>query len=353
MFVFAGDLGYFCTKGVNKHRATALFPSAAGTGFKKEYPRYFKMQPGEATASDLSLDNLYIKINENGTMREYFVGDLAQVELKSPVYPFRENKIHQPETKALIAALTMVMTKDTTDSDICFATGLPFKHFESQRREFEMFLKGLDFHVWFENGEASLSKRVKFSKVILFPQGVGAIWHVLQKNPQISTGKGKHIGLVDVGGKTTEAIMFETTNNGIELREDLSDTFNLGTTAVHKEIYRKYTKQTGSILSESNIRKLVQNSSIYHYGNRLDFTDDIAAAQDSLFEAIMNAVVDLWAEAYKQISCVVFVGGGAVDLREHILRLHNAIIPDNPQFANVYGYLMVAEALLSKEKRLT
>jgi|LSQX01.3.fsa_nt_gb hypothetical protein len=347
MFIVAGDLGYRYTKGINRYGDRILFPSVVGPGFKKEHSRYL----GDTASVGFNADNLYLKISDGEGFKEYFVGNLAQAELKNPVYPFAENKIYQTETRVLIAALVMMATiimGPTQTEPLCFATGLPFKYFGPQHREFEAFLKKLDFFVTYESGEIRLSRRVRFDEIILFPQGVGAIWHARERHPGLLQDEGALIGLVDIGGKTTEIVLFSVTERGLELRENLSDTFNLGTSTVEDEIYNAYHKKTGSVLSDADLSAMVRRGYIYHNGEKMEFHREIAIARKMLADNIINAMNRRWGDQVKQVKNIVFVGGGAADLSYNIKQLPNAIIALDPQFANVSGYYKVARAKMAR-----
>ena len=227
MITIAGDLGYRFVKGVNGYYRTVLFPSAICQGFDKKHGGGSGMK-----YNGKPLSQLHVVCNEeDGAKQDYFIGDMALKEVGTAKYLFDEDRAGLKEMKAFIAALVLLLAP--SDKRLFFVSGLPYKNHAAQKDGFEAFLRGLDFDASLVGGrDVVISRRIKFDDVRLMPQGIGAVIYASQRHPALIKGNSDVLGLVDIGGKTTELILFRDEPWGLML-EEYSDTLEMGMTNVN------------------------------------------------------------------------------------------------------------------------
>jgi plasmid segregation actin-type ATPase ParM len=192
------DLGYGYVKGVNDKGKKILFPSIVSIGFDR-------ILSGIFNTNENIVDNMYVKIADDGGEKSYYIGELAKREGFSDSFMLDTEKYNQSEAKALLATATALLMTDE-DKIINIVTGLPLKQYQTYRKQFEKEIKQYKAIVSFP--EYNLTRIVKFDKVIIFPQAAGAVYHALMNNLDKYMIKDSYIVLIDVGFKTTDYVVF-------------------------------------------------------------------------------------------------------------------------------------------------
>lgn len=342
MFIISGDLGYRFTKGFNSLHKRVLFPSVTRVGL-----RHTDVPSG--VGGSLSTENICVVYNnEEGKEQRFFVGGLALKRPKSCIYPFDQSKLHLESTKAFIAALVLLLAPQ--DQPLCFASGIPLRGPKTKKDHIESFLRGLDFEATFFHDTGKLTRRVKFEDVALFPQGAGAVLCAYEMYPHLFERKGNVLGLVDIGGRTTELILFRDEPNGLRILEGYSDTLDLGMLDVNDMVYEAYNTRTGSFFNDVKIQDLVLNKYIYHDGCYLDFSEDIDKALKMLALYIVNEIDREWRGRKHSLKYIILTGGASPDLskylRKYISDFIKIVILDDALYANAIGFYFAARKFL-------
>jgi len=340
MFKIGLDLGYGFVKGVNEAGKGIVFPSLVSAAYDRPLSALFGGQ------KENIINNMHI-ILTNGQKEEYFVGELARREGRNVSYAFDEDKIDHPSTRALLAAASMILFPEE-DVPVHLVTGLPLEQFVKQREEFEDMLKNFKIIASFK--EDQKVKVIKFARVTIFPQAAGAVYGAILDNIQKYLIPGSYIGLIDVGFKTTDFIVF-ISEDKLVLREDLSGTINIGMAALNNAADKLFTQKTGSKLDIPELMRLINTGKIFYKGRELDFSQELATVKAEISRVIKDRIKSAWGSKMDFFNTVFLAGGGAKELQTGLSDIYEkTILVEDPQFANARGFLKVA-AMSDKEAK--
>lgn len=345
MFKIGLDLGYGYIKGVNERGKRILFPALVGGAYDRALAGMFGNENGER------INNMHLLITEpSGKKEEYFVGELARRESRNISYAFDEDKINHPYTKALIAASCMLLFPEDS-LPVHIVTGLPFEQYIHKKDEFKELLKNYKAIVCFQ-GDSKV-KIIKFDKVTIFPQAAGAVYFAIMDELKRHLSKGGYIGLIDVGFKTTDYIVFMIEGNKLVIREDLSGTINIGMSALNIAADKLFTQRTGSKLDIPELINLVKDEKIFFRGKELHFLKELNLIKSEIARVIKDRIKSVWGNKLDFFNTIFLAGGGAKDLEVFISDIHqNSVLTKNYQFANAEGFLKVAELEEKREKKV-
>lgn len=335
LYGLAIDLGFGYVKGLNQDNNTFITQSLMGSARK--------MYLGEIFGASGDNKDLHVRIESNGKSAEYFVGDLARRECRDASQAFESNKIFHPSTQVLLAtAAGKLLPKE--NRKVHLVSGLPLEEFYRQKDAFQKYLEEFDTVVtYIKDGKDLYSKRVRFDQVTIFPQGAGAVYHAARTHKSFFQ-KGYLIGLVDVGTKTTDVIVFEAADRFI-IRHQLSATFEIGTSTLYQEILNKAGEEVGSTLEDNKIPIIMANAgAFYHRGKHYNLTGIIESARANISLAIKDRLSSLWGSDIDLFRVVFLGGGGSAELSKGLRDIHPAtVLLENCQFANAYGFMAVHE----------
>ncbi|MCR4441911.1 MAG: ParM/StbA family protein [Peptococcaceae bacterium] len=307
-----------------------------------------KMYLGEIFGPSGDDRDLHVRVESAGRSAEYFVGDLARRECRDVSQAFDTNKIFHPNTQVLLAtAAGKLLPRE--NRKVHLVSGLPLEEFYRQKDEFQRYLENFDATVTFvKDGKDAYSKQVQFDQVTVFPQGAGAVYHAFRTHKPFFQ-KGYLIGLVDVGTKTTDVIVFETADRFV-IRHQLSATLEIGTMALYQEILKMASEEVGSTLEDNRIPVIMANANaFYHRGRNYDLTGIIEDARASIAQAIRDRLSSLWGSEVDLFRVVFLGGGGSAELSGGLRDIHPAtVLLENCQFANVYGFMHVHDMVNKK-----
>ncbi|NPV89612.1 MAG: ParM/StbA family protein [Firmicutes bacterium] len=333
LYGIALDLGYGYTKGVNQDNDRFITPSLVGSGRK--------MYLGEIFGSGDDNNDLYVRLESGGRSAEYFVGDLARRESRDASQAFDSNKVFHPHTQVLLAtAAARLMPKD--QRKVHLVSGLPLEEYYRQKDAFQQHLENFQAKVTFiKNDKDVYSKEIKFDEVTIFPQGAGAVYHAFKKHRGYFQ-KGYLIGLVDVGTKTTDVIVFEVADRFI-IRHQLSATFEIGTSTLYQEILSKSSEMVGSTLESNKIPIIMENmKAFYHRGQDYDLSGIVEQARNNIALSIKDKLTALWGSDIDCFRVVFLGGGGSGELNTGLRGIHpTTVLLEDCQFANAYGFMVV------------
>jgi plasmid segregation protein ParM len=183
----------------------------------------------------------------------------------------------------------------------------------------------------------SLAVNIDFHEVI--PEALAA-WYdyvIVEKNGDAGLDQSRlsvPIAVVDIGGRTTDTVVVR--NQGI--LHQSSGSYRFGLLNVKQSLADALQARFDlEVVGDRLLTHAVRQKVVRLYGKNHDVTAEVAAAKHELVER-------LYAEIRRQLGRgieldkVLFVGGGAVALADHIADwFPNQLIAEQPAFANARG----------------
>ncbi|MBA1335357.1 MAG: hypothetical protein HPY66_0979 [Firmicutes bacterium] len=335
MFKIGLDLGYGYTKGINEAGKRIVFPSLVGTAYNRNLGAVF------GGGIDDILENLHIAISDGRDRSEFFVGELARREGKNTSYAFDADKINHPNTRALLAAASVLLFPEE-DVPVHVVSGLPLEQYVHQKDEFREMLG--NFRVMVELKGRDRVKLIKYNRVTPFLQAAGAVYHAILDDIKGYLVEGSYLGLIDIGFRTTDYIVFVINKGRLVLREDLSGTLDIGMAVLNNAVDKMFTDRTGSKLDIPQLMHLVKQESIFYRGKEIVFRKEINAVKHEIARVIKDRIKIVWGNKLDFFHTIFLAGGGAKQLKENMNDLYNSIrVVKDSQMANALGFLKVAE----------
>ena len=337
MYKLGLDLGYGYVKGINEDNKMVLFPSLVGDAYERNLTGLF----GNSFSN--LIDNLHLCITDNdGIRKEYFIGELARREGRNISFAFDNDKITHPNTKALLVGATSLLTPKE-DVPIHIVSGLPLEQYIHQRRSFQEMIKSIKMIVEFKGYD--LVKIIKFEKVTIFPQAAGAVYAAIWDQLEKYLIKGSFLGLIDIGQKTTDYIVFYIdTNSKLILREDLSGTMDFGMANLNNAADKLFTQKTGVKLDIPELMQLAKENQILFKGKMINLERELEMVKAELARAIKDRIKLVWGNKLDFFNSVFLAGGGAKTLFSYMKDIYvNTILVKDAQMANAAGFLKVAK----------
>ena len=325
------DIGYGYTKAVASNGKNYTIPSLIGEGFLRRYGDIFGSQEG------LNLDNIHVELNG----RHYFVGKLASLESRTCSYAFEKDRIEHENTKVLLAtAVALLMNQE--EESISIAVGLPFSDYIQQGKRFQEYLYNFDETVKLYDRNRPRLRRVRFLKATSFPQSAGAIYELAER---FNFGHQGLVGCIDVGTKTTDIMVF--TADKMYPVESMSGTIDAGAHIIHSYLQKEIEEQLGIWAEAFELESALRNNfQIVKRGQTIDLSQAAIQGKKDLAKKIRDEVVKLWGQRMDNLSMVFVVGGGALLLKKHLLKIYdNTIIPEGAEMLNARGFLHVARMM--------
>lgn len=321
--VLALDIGYGYTKGLT-NRARALIPSMVG--------------PAEAIRfeSDVMAENgRGIALEVNG--RGFFVGEQAEVQSASASQTLDVTRTGSTEQKALFYAVASELLR-TSDTSVAVVTGLPVSDFDDRhKKELRAMLKG--DHTVKRGGKRK--RRFVVDGVYIVPQAMGSLYAlVLDRHGKLVNGDlaGGRVGIVDVGTLTTNYILVDR----LRYVETGSNSITTGMAEMLQKVAKDLKREHDLdwTLQLSKVDRAVRDRAVDAYGARVNVAGLVNPHLEALADTIVSQARTLWGAA-AELKAVVLTGGGSLELAPYIRKVypHTRTVGDEPQFANVVGYL--------------
>jgi len=327
------DLGYGYVKGVNDKGKKILFPSIVSIGFDR-------ILSGIFNSNENIVDNMYVKIADDGGEKSYYIGELAKREGFSDAFTLSIDKHNQEETKILLAAATALLMSDN-DNTINVATGLPLEQYQTYKKQFQEEIEKCKAIVSFP--EYNITRIVKFNKVVIFPQAAGAVYYALMDNISKYMIKNSYIVLIDIGFKTTDYVTF-LIDNRLRFLPDFSGTIDTGISKIFATLGKLYTQKTGASANTEGLMEILKDNNIYFRGQYISFETEVNILKNELARLVKKSIVDKLKDEYEKVSTMFVAGGGGKDLYPYLKDAHtNVELVKDAQFANAYGFLKVCQ----------
>ena len=151
--------------------------------------------------------------------------------------------------------------------------------------------------------------------------------------------------VIDIGGKTTDFAILLPGGNQIDGTRFGSIDF--GILHVADKLAHKVNQHLGREIyrgTDASIQQMIKNGGfLHHNGKKFDFSEALEALKGYAAKRIHSKIKDQ--AITHDINKIIFVGGGSAFLFD-VLKEHypdQAVISDDPQFANARGMLKVAK----------
>jgi len=321
--VLAIDLGYGFSKAAT-NRGRVLIPSMVGPA---EVVRF---------ESDVIAENGHgIALEVDG--RRFFVGEQAELQSASASQTLDVTRTGSAEQKALFYAVASELVK-TTDKTVAIVTGLPVLDFDDRHKtSMREMLSGE--HVIERTGKRKRSFTV--DRVYIIPQAMGSLFAlVLDRRGKLVDGDlaGGRVGIVDVGTLTTNFVLVDR----LRYVETGSDSITTGMgellQKVAKDLKREHELDWG--LHLGRVDRAVRKRAVEVRGAPVNISGIVDPHLEALADTVISRARTLWGAA-ADLRAVIVTGGGSLELVPYIRRAytHTRTVGDDPQFANVTGYL--------------
>ncbi|MFD1362728.1 ParM/StbA family protein [Lentibacillus salinarum] len=345
MEIVAVDLGYGYVKAMSSNGKQVLFPSIVGNGYERGLMNLF----GD---SSRDLSNIHVKVQGE----DYFVGDLAK-ESRSQSRIFERERFNHGYTHILLNTAIQLVTDENTNA-VKVVTGLPLDFYQSQAKDFQASITGVQPELEWQSGPVSGMRKVAIEQALVFPQGAAAIFAALMDDrgrPVYADlmREGSIIGLIDIGFRTTDFVVVEMKQGGSFVpKTKLSGTVDEGVINLYREIRQAYkTKTGGADLSESYVDRILRDRELTYRGEKMDFSQVIGRSLQAITANIVDRLKSVWAEESDLFDAIFLAGGGGTLFAEHFQPAFDHRLKTIPssQFANAVGYARLGKAVFQSE----
>lgn len=161
-------------------------------------------------------------------------------------------------------------------------------------------------------------------------------------SPAYEEVKSASVGVIDVGGKTTDCAVILP--GGAHVDTGRSGSSDVGVLKLNDSVDAALrTKYGFDNVPPRLVESAIANGMIKIYGKEESVKGIVQDAKEALAEAVMNNVRAKIGSG-KDLDWVLFVGGGSIVLREQLAKhFPHCRFPDRPEFANARGMLKIAK----------
>lgn len=323
------DIGYGYVKASNGEKEY-IFPSTVGLGTDLKFNSLllnFKKPT----------DNMVITVDN----KKYFVGELAIRQSSIVSRSMGRNRIEDNSARVLLlTALALFM--DSGEQHFNVVTGLPVDYYQLYKDDWAEILQGTHA-VRFGSGNEEKPMLITIDKILMIPQPFGTLYDNrldYEGNLVRNDFAGLKVGIVDVGYKTSDLALADDLEfvgkNSLSAEFAMSTAYNI---IAHK-IQEKY--KVGK--ENYELDAVIESGVLRVAGVPYDIGDYKKEALNSLADIITSQVNSIWDR--REIDVIMLTGGGGKAISEYFLpRFQQSFLVDKPQFANVNGYLKLANAI--------
>ncbi|MDA8344921.1 MAG: ParM/StbA family protein [Thermaerobacter sp.] len=219
------------------------------------------------------------------------------------------------------------------------ALGLPLGVYlkKDERARLRAAVEGVNVWASLDKAEA---RQFSIGRVRVYPQGYGAYLSALSSFPALS---GQFVGLIDVGYRTTEYLLFSPTDGVSIPDEKRSGSLDVGVSMALDAVRSYVAQEVGAAYSPptSLIEEAVARGVITVRGREVHVSEAWNSAGAMLAEQVLDAIHRAWGERMDFLAALLLAGGGGEVLARH---LPEAQVLPRPVYANAEGFLMRARA---------
>lgn len=323
------DLGYGFVK-VSDGSKETVFPSIVGMGTDLRFNSLllnFKKPT----------DNLAITVDH----KKYFVGDLAVRQSAIVSRSMGRNRVEDINAKVLLLA-GLALASENGEQKFNVVTGLPVDYYQLYKEDWALLMQGTHA-VRFSTGNNEKPMLITIDKIQMIPQPLGTLYdRRLDSDGNILDNDlaNLKIGIVDIGYKTSDLALAADLEfvgkQSISTETAMSTAYSI----IAQRIQEKYKVEKESY----ELDKVLESGMIRVAGVPYDISEFKKEAFTTLAEKIATEVNSIWDK--REIDMILLTGGGGKAIAEYFLpRFPQAVLVNDPQFANVRGYLKLANIL--------
>ncbi|MCZ8256113.1 MAG: ParM/StbA family protein [Polaromonas sp.] len=169
----------------------------------------------------------------------------------------------------------------------------------------------------------------------VFPEGLAAwVDYAVDDKGQIRVDLEETVGVIDIGGRTTDIAVVLP---GRRIDHARLGSVEIGALNLIDEVRVSLLQKHGFELPHGSIEKAISTGTIKVYGKALDVRSTVGPIMESVTKSILVAVDKILGKGM-DIDKVLVVGGGAHIFKGVVKHFPNAVIPDEPEFANARGF---------------
>lgn len=216
------------------------------------------------------------------------------------------------------------------ENELKIRTGVSLFYYEQYKNPFKNALK-----------EFVVNEKTIKSQIKLFAQGQGILYDYLSKNKE---NEDNEIVVIDIGYNTIDFLHFikeREKNTFIPFKENCFG-INIGAFLAVNELKDYIEAIYDMNLSEQKANEILRTNIANIKGEKIDLSDVIGEIKRSYTDKIINDIIKVRKGLINSVDKVVLGGGGAyfIDIDEVKKHNVNSLIVDEPDFANVRGYLL-------------
>ncbi len=269
----------------------------------------------------------------NGATTRHFIGELALREGQGATFTLDREKYLHPNHDLLVLTVARLLG---AAPGATLVVGLPVAYYRAQKDAVRRHLEALHADV---SVDGLPFGRVSFGKVVVYPQGAGALLTV-SNLPESGL-----VCLVDVGHKTTDYVTVDIKGSRGTPVSSLCGSVEFGVHRVLEAVAAEFEARTGAPLDMSVAATLAAVSKTTFRGRELDLTETVAAARKDTARAIADRVLGALGPKGDFVAKFYLAGGGVLALPE-LKEMFPAVevLPD-PQLANAEGFLKLISGI--------
>lgn len=175
----------------------------------------------------------------------------------------------------------------------------------------------------------------------IYPQAIMAYMdHVIDANGESNANAGKRIGIVDVGGRTSDFAIIAMRNNQPMIERPRSGSVNIGLLSVSKRLEELLKRRFPQVqeIGEGFRDAAIRASAIRLFGQSHDVTEEIQTAARDVAAQLTRETESKFGSG-ADIDQIIYVGGGAVVMSDALKKYPHLTVVPNPTFANARGML--------------
>jgi len=195
---------------------------------------------------------------------------------------------------------------------------------------------GLPLGYYTKENISKIQESLPGQKVSVYPQGVGAFVDFFFNGKSVDSSI---TGLVvDIGYSTVDVIYFE---ESVTIKEKSLMTDDLGLSVPVLQLKSFIQKKFNFSLSEQQAKEIFLKQELSMFGSKVDLTAVINELVRKYARNLFLRIKTTWKRELVGANTLLFVGGGAYYLKEHLPSNYKgiALIPETPEFCNARGFL--------------
>ena len=323
------DIGYGYVK-VSDGQQEVIYPSTVGVGTELKF---------NSLLMNLKkpVDNLVITVDN----KKYFAGDLAIRQSQIVSRSMGRNRVEDSSAKVLLlAGLSLFMEGNEQQFNV--VTGLPVDYYRLYKDDWAELMQGTHA-VRFGTSDAEKPMLITIDKIQMIPQPFGTLYdRRLDGEGRLVQNElaGLKVGIVDVGYKTSDFALADDLEfvgkKSVSTETAMSTAYSM----IAQKIQEKY--KTGK--ENYELDQVIESGVIRVAGVPHDISEYKKEAFSTLADLLATEVNSVWDK--REIDIIMLTGGGGKAIAEYFLpKYPQACLVNSPQYANVRGYLKLANAL--------